>query len=60
MTRCAFSDYSKYPDIPVLCAKILPNKLDLVEHGWRLPSAMDCRPLTFAEFEAKLGQVIYV
>ena len=35
-------------------------KLDLVDHGWRLPSAMDCRPLTFAEFEAKLGQVVYV
>jgi excinuclease ABC subunit B len=33
---------------------------DLVDHGFRLPSAMDCRPLTFAEYEAKLGQVIYV
>ena len=33
---------------------------DLVDHGFRLPSAMDSRPLTFAEFEAKVGQVIYV
>ena len=37
-----------------------PRMLNLVEHGYRLPSAMDCRPLTFAEFEAKLGQVVYV
>ncbi|MCH7859436.1 MAG: excinuclease ABC subunit UvrB [Candidatus Marinimicrobia bacterium] len=32
----------------------------LVEHGFRLPSAMDNRPMTFAEFETKLGQVIFV
>ena len=33
---------------------------DLVAHGYRLPSAMDFRPLTFAEFEAKVGPMIYV
>jgi excinuclease ABC subunit B len=32
----------------------------LVEHGFRLPSARDNRPLTFDEFEAMLGQVVYV
>lgn len=32
----------------------------LVEHGFRLPSAMDNRPLTFTEFEKHLNQVIYV
>src|SRR3990172_8654236 len=32
----------------------------LVEHGFRLPSALDNRPLTFSEFERHMNQVIYV
>jgi excinuclease ABC subunit B len=32
----------------------------LVEHGFRLPSALDNRPLTFQEFERHINQVIYV
>lgn len=32
----------------------------LVEHGFRLPSALDNRPLTFAEFEKHVNQVIFV
>ncbi|SFS32937.1 excinuclease ABC subunit UvrB [Marininema halotolerans] len=32
----------------------------LVEHGFRLPSAMDNRPLQFNEFEERMNQVIYV
>jgi excinuclease ABC subunit B len=32
----------------------------LVEHGFRLPSALDNRPLTFKEFEEHLDQVVYV
>ena len=32
----------------------------LVEHGFRLPSALDNRPLKFEEFEAKANQLIYV
>jgi len=32
----------------------------LVEHGFRLPSALDNRPLTFTEFEKHLNQTIYV
>lgn len=32
----------------------------LVEHGFRLPSALDNRPLTFQEFERHVNQVIYV
>jgi excinuclease ABC subunit B len=32
----------------------------LVEHGFRLPSALDNRPLTFSEFERHLNQTIYV
>ena len=36
------------------------RKTTLVEYGFRLPSALDNRPLNFEEFEARLGQVIYV
>lgn len=36
------------------------RKLTLVEHGFRLPSALDNRPLNFSEFEKKITQVIYV
>ncbi len=32
----------------------------LVEHGFRLPSAMDNRPLTFNEFESMVNQLVYV
>lgn len=32
----------------------------LVEHGFRLPSALDNRPLTFTEFEKHIGDVVYV
>jgi excinuclease ABC subunit B len=35
------------------------RKETLVEYGFRLPSALDNRPLSFAEFEARTGQVIY-
>jgi excinuclease UvrABC helicase subunit UvrB len=36
------------------------RKETLVEHGFRLPSALDNRPLTFAEWEQLVRQVIYV
>jgi excinuclease ABC subunit B len=36
------------------------RKTTLVEYGFRMPSALDNRPLNFEEFEARLGQVIYV
>lgn len=36
------------------------RKTTLVEHGFRLPSAMDNRPLNFAEFEERMRQVIYL
>jgi excinuclease ABC subunit B len=32
----------------------------LVDHGFRLPSALDNRPLTFTEFERHMNQVVYV
>ena len=36
------------------------RKQTLVEYGFRLPSALDNRPLNFSEFEEKINQVIYV
>jgi len=36
------------------------RKMNLVDYGFRLPSALDNRPLQFDEFEEKLDQVIYV
>ena len=36
------------------------RKLNLVEYGFRLPSALDNRPLKFEEFEQKINQAIYV
>ena len=36
------------------------RKVTLVEHGFRLPSALDNRPLRFEEWEKKIGQVIFV
>lgn len=36
------------------------RKLSLVEHGFRLPSALDNRPLNFSEFEKRMPQTIYV
>lgn len=36
------------------------RKLTLIEHGFRLPSALDNRPLNFKEFENRVKQVLYV
>ena len=36
------------------------RKQVLVDHGFRLPSAMDNRPLTFNEFEGHVNQIVYV
>ena len=36
------------------------RKMNLVEYGFRLPSALDNRPLKYEEFEKKINQVIYV
>ena len=36
------------------------RKQSLIEYGFRLPAARDNRPLTFDEFESKIGQVMYV
>lgn len=36
------------------------RKTSLVEHGFRLPSAFDNRPLMFPEFEERINQIVYV
>ena len=36
------------------------RKVNLVDYGFRLPSALDNRPLTFNEFESLMSQVVYV
>ncbi len=48
------------PQIGGMYAGDRSRKLTLVEHGFRLPSALDNRPLNFEEFEARVGQTLYV
>ncbi|MFH1038847.1 MAG: excinuclease ABC subunit UvrB [PVC group bacterium] len=48
------------PQIGGMCRGDRSRKTTLVEYGFRLPSALDNRPLTFAEFESRVNQVIYV
>ncbi|MEK7092871.1 MAG: excinuclease ABC subunit UvrB [Patescibacteria group bacterium] len=47
------------PQIGGMYAGDRSRKDTLVEHGFRLPSAVDNRPLTFDEFEARVSQKIY-
>jgi len=48
------------PQLRAMQAGDRSRKESLVEYGFRLPSAFDNRPLTFEEFERRVGQVIYV
>ncbi len=48
------------PQIGAMYGGDRSRKLPLVEYGFRLPSALDNRPLTFSEWEASVGQLIYV
>lgn len=47
------------PQIGAMYAGDRARKETLIEHGFRLPSAVDNRPLTFEEFEERVGQVLY-
>ncbi len=47
------------PQIQGMHAGDASRKKTLVEYGFRLPSAVDNRPLTFKEFEKRVGQVIF-
>ncbi|MGM0488795.1 MAG: excinuclease ABC subunit UvrB [Planctomycetota bacterium] len=48
------------PQIRAMFAGDQSRKKTLVEHGFRLPSAMDNRPLTFEEWEKRVGPVVFV
>ena len=48
------------PQIGAMYEGDASRKRVLVEHGFRLPSALDNRPLTFAEFEERVGQTVYL
>lgn len=48
------------PQVHGMFAGDRSRKLALVEYGFRLPSALDNRPLTYDEFDAHLQQVVYV
>lgn len=48
------------PQIGAMYAGDRSRKTTLVEHGFRLPSALDNRPLKFSEFEERISQAVYV
>ncbi|MCR5714096.1 MAG: excinuclease ABC subunit UvrB [Bacteroidales bacterium] len=48
------------PQIHAMYGGNRSRKVNLIEYGFRLPSAIDNRPLTFEEFEQMVGQTIYV
>ena len=48
------------PQIGAMYGGDRSRKINLVDYGFRLPSAMDNRPLSFAEFESLIPQTIYV
>ncbi len=52
--------HATIPQIRAMYGGDYTRKKNLVEYGFRLPSAFDNRPLKFHEFEAHLHQVIYV
>ncbi|QDU44199.1 UvrABC system protein B [Symmachiella dynata] len=58
----AFIDesHATTPQIRAMFAGDHSRKTTLVEHGFRLPSALDNRPLKFAEWRERLNQIVYV
>src|SRR5881394_1544246 len=48
------------PQIGAMYEGDMSRKRTLVEHGFRLPSAMDNRPLRFEEFVERIGQTVYL
>lgn len=48
------------PQVRAMYGGDLSRKVNLVDYGFRLPAALDNRPLKFEEFESLLNQVIYV
>ncbi|MFN0107860.1 MAG: excinuclease ABC subunit UvrB [Blastocatellia bacterium] len=52
--------HQSVPQIRAMYTGDRSRKMNLVEYGFRLPSALDNRPLKFEEWEGRVGQVIYV
>ncbi|MGN1097890.1 MAG: excinuclease ABC subunit UvrB, partial [Clostridia bacterium] len=52
--------HATIPQVRAMYAGDRSRKQNLIEYGFRLPSALDNRPLCFEEFEAHLNQTIYV
>lgn len=52
--------HATIPQIRAMWGGDRSRKVNLVDFGFRLPSAMDNRPLTFNEFESVVNQIIYV
>ncbi|HPY96715.1 MAG TPA: excinuclease ABC subunit UvrB [Candidatus Cloacimonadota bacterium] len=52
--------HASIPQVRAMYAGDYSRKKNLVEYGFRLPSAFDNRPLKFEEFEQSINQVIYV
>src|SRR6187401_3867477 len=52
--------HATVPQIGGMYEGDMSRKKVLVEHGFRLPSALDNRPLRFAEFMGKVPQLVYV
>jgi excinuclease ABC subunit B len=48
------------PQVRAMSGGDRSRKENLIEYGFRLPSAIDNRPLTFDEFDGKLNQIVYV
>jgi excinuclease ABC subunit B len=48
------------PQIKAMFGGDRSRKINLVEYGWRLPAAIDNRPLTFDEFETVVDQTVFV
>ncbi|MBI1769344.1 MAG: excinuclease ABC subunit UvrB [Bacteroidetes bacterium] len=52
--------HATIPQIRAMWGGDRSRKVNLVDYGFRLPSAMDNRPLTFNEFESMVKQTVYV
>ena len=52
--------HQSVPQVRGMFAGDRQRKTTLVEYGFRMPSALDNRPLNFEEYEARIGQTIYV
>jgi excinuclease ABC subunit B len=52
--------HATVPQVRGMFAGDFSRKSTLVEHGFRLPSALDNRPLRFEEFERRIREVVYV